>query len=56
MPVPIPRRLVDFILLGPVDDRRQLQESPILGDVWIATGREIADQFARCEAEVARTA
>jgi serine protease AprX len=40
MPVPIPRRLVDFILLGPVDDRRQLQESPILGDVWIAFANE----------------
>jgi hypothetical protein len=24
MPIPIPRSLVDFILLGPADDRRQL--------------------------------
>ena len=31
----IPRPLVEFILLGPEDDRRQLQDSPILGDVWI---------------------
>ena len=31
----IPRLLVEFILLGPEDDRRQLQDSPILGDVWI---------------------
>lgn len=36
MAVPIPRRFVEFILLGPMDDRRQLQESPILADVWIA--------------------
>jgi serine protease AprX len=26
---------VDLILLGPTGDRRQLQDSPILGDVWI---------------------
>jgi serine protease AprX len=36
MAVPIPRSLVEYILLGPEDDRRQLQDSPILGDVWIA--------------------
>lgn len=30
------RALVEFILLGPTNDRRQLQDSPILGDVWIA--------------------
>ena len=30
------RALVDLILLGPTSDRRQLQESPILADVWIA--------------------
>jgi serine protease AprX len=30
------RALVEFILLGPTHDRRQLQDSPILGDVWIA--------------------
>jgi serine protease AprX len=36
MTVAIPRSLVDYILLGPEDDRRQLQDSPILGDVWIA--------------------
>lgn len=34
--LPIPGELVDFILLGPADDRRQLQDSPILGDVWLA--------------------
>jgi hypothetical protein len=28
--------LVDLILLGPADDRRQLQDSPVLGDVWLA--------------------
>ena len=26
--------LVEHVLLGPADDRRQLQDSPILGDVW----------------------
>lgn len=30
------RSLVELVLLGPADDRRQLQDSPILGDVWIA--------------------
>lgn len=35
MPIGIPRSLVEFILLGPEDDRRQLQDSPILGDVWV---------------------
>jgi serine protease AprX len=33
---PIPGALVDLVLLGPMDDRRQLQDSPILGDVWLA--------------------
>src|SRR4051812_35809950 len=28
------RAVVEFILLGPTHDRRQLQDSPILGDVW----------------------
>jgi serine protease AprX len=36
MPMKVPRSLVEFILLGPEDDRRQLQDSPILGDVWVA--------------------
>jgi hypothetical protein len=35
-PLSIPAPLVDLVLLGPVDDRRQLQDSPILGDVWMA--------------------
>lgn len=30
------RALVELVLLGPTNDRRQLQDSPILGDVWIA--------------------
>ncbi len=34
MAIEIPNALVEFILLGPTDDRRQLQDSPILGDVW----------------------
>jgi hypothetical protein len=41
---PIPARLVDLVLLGPADDRRQLQDSPILGDVWLAYA---ADPLAR---------
>ena len=28
------RAVVELILLGPTHDRRQLQDSPILGDVW----------------------
>jgi serine protease AprX len=31
----LPRDLVEYILLGPAVDRRQLQDSPILADVWI---------------------
>ena len=30
------RDLVNAILLGPAGDRRQLQDSPLLGDVWMA--------------------
>jgi serine protease AprX len=40
MPIKIPRSLVEFILLGPEDDRRQLQDSPILGDVWVEFARD----------------
>src|SRR6516162_6247179 len=40
----IPRPLVEFILLGPSDDRRQLQDSPILGDVWIEFGTKPASR------------
>lgn len=36
MAISISRDLIDCVLLGPVDDRRQLQDSPILGDVWLA--------------------
>lgn len=36
----IPSPLVEFILLGPQDDRRQLQDSPILGDVWVEFGKK----------------
>jgi serine protease AprX len=42
MPLPIPTRLVEFMLFGPSDDRRQLQDSPILGDVWIAFAKDPA--------------
>jgi len=34
--LPIPRALVEFVLMGPADDQRQLEDSPILGDVWLA--------------------
>ena len=36
----LPRALVEFIVFGPENDRRQLQESPILGDVWLEFGRK----------------
>jgi len=39
MAIPIPSPLVELILLGPLDDRRQLQDSPILGDVWVEFGK-----------------
>lgn len=39
MAISIPSSLIEFILLGPLDDRRQLQDSPILGDVWVEFGR-----------------
>jgi len=37
--IEVPRKVVEFILLGPEDDRRQLQDSPILGDVWVEFAR-----------------
>jgi subtilisin family serine protease len=33
---PIPPDLAEYLLLGPTDDRRVLQDSPLLGDVWAA--------------------
>lgn len=51
MSIEVPRWLVEFILLGPEEDRRQLQDSPILGDVWmefakplIENGKKSGDQ------------
>ena len=41
----IDRKIVDFILLGPEDDRRQLQDSPILGDVWIEFAKQPGAQL-----------
>ena len=32
----LPAELVEHIQLGPIDDRRVLQDSPLLGDVWTA--------------------
>ena len=37
------RTLVELVLLGPTSDRRQLQDSPILGDVWIAFAEKPAE-------------
>ncbi len=36
MQFPLPKDLLETILLGPADDRRVLQDSPLLGDVWAA--------------------
>ena len=44
-PIEVPRALVEFILLGPEDDRRQLQDSPILGDVWIEFARKPGERL-----------
>jgi serine protease AprX len=38
------RAVVELVLLGPTYDRRQLQDSPILGDVWA----EFAAKPTRC--------
>lgn len=38
------RAVVEFVLLGPTHDRRQLQDSPVLGDVWA----EFAEHPAAC--------
>src|SRR5215213_10076655 len=45
MSIKIPRSLVEFILLGPEDDRRQLQDSPILGDVWVEFAKRPGDRI-----------
>ena len=45
MPIAVPRSLVEFILLGPEDDRRQLQDSPILGDVWVEFATRPGDRI-----------
>ncbi len=45
MAISIPRTLVEFILLGPEDDRRQLQDSPILADVWVEFARNPAQRL-----------
>ena len=36
MTVPIPRDLIEYILLGSGDSKRQIQDSPVLIDVWAA--------------------
>src|SRR5262245_40265806 len=39
MALSIPKPLIEFILLGPSEYRRQRQDSPILGDVWLEFGK-----------------
>ena len=39
------RALVELVLLGPTNDRRQLQDSPVLGDVWIAYAMKPAESI-----------
>src|SRR4051812_42431596 len=41
---PIPPKLVEHLLLGSADDRRVLQDSPILGDVWLAYAADPASR------------
>lgn len=36
----VPAAAVEFLLLGHPEDRRQLQDSPLLGDVWLAYAAE----------------
>ena len=45
MAIPIPSPLVESILLGPVQDRRLLQDSPILGDVLVAFGKQPGERL-----------
>jgi serine protease AprX len=45
MGLKVPRLLVEFILLGPEDDRRHLQDSPILGDVWVEFARRPGERL-----------
>lgn len=40
MAIIIPRSFIEYVLLGSPDARRQLQDSPILGDVWIKFGEQ----------------
>lgn len=40
MAIEIPRTLIEYILLGGGDSRRQLQDSPILSDVWFKYAQE----------------
>jgi Subtilase family len=43
--ISIPTQLVEFMLFGPLEDRRQLQDSPILGDVWVKFGQKPNDRL-----------
>jgi len=42
MTTQIPPALIEYILLGSGDSRRHLQDSPILGDVWVKYAQEPA--------------
>jgi serine protease AprX len=37
------RALIELVFLGPTNNRRQLQDSPVLGDVWIAFASKPAE-------------
>lgn len=43
--ISLPNQLVEFMLFGPLEDRRQLQDSPILGDVWVNFGKKPAERL-----------
>src|ERR1700676_1494431 len=45
MAIEVPRAVVEFILLGPEDDRRHLQTSPILGDVWVEFAKKPSEEL-----------
>ncbi|MCW2690316.1 MAG: peptidase and in, kexin, sedolisin [Mycobacterium sp.] len=40
MTIEIPTKLIEYVLLGSGDSRRQLQDSPILCDVWVKYTKE----------------
>ena len=43
MAIEIPRELIEYILLGSGDSRRQIQDSPILIDVWFEYAKDSSE-------------